>query len=159
MIISYGVYYSTKVSYPHRLLGSQPMCKETTVGTIVVHRDCPAYSICGHKFIQGPAFPCTSADQRWKLPPRVCKKFTQINSPQCVWNFRFPWSGSFPVHHSESSLGGKNYIGFWNPINELLEMMHYLGFWISFPQKFPIHPDHWQASRCVSLARQQMCIT
>ena len=82
--------------------------------------------------------------------PGVCKKFTQINSPQCVWNLRFPWPGSFPVHHSESSLGGKNYIGLWNPINELLEMMHYLCFWISFPQKSPVHPDHWQASRCVS---------
>ena len=37
MIISYWVYYSTKVSYPHGLLVSQPMCKETTVGTILVH--------------------------------------------------------------------------------------------------------------------------
>ena len=37
---SYWVYYSTKVSYPRGLPGSQPMCKETTVGAIVVYRDC-----------------------------------------------------------------------------------------------------------------------
>ena len=108
----YWAYYSTKISHPPELLASQPMCKETIVGAIVVYRDCarPTQSVATNSpKAQHSYVLLQTKDENYH--PGVYKKFTQINSPQCVWNLIFPRLGPFSAHHSESSLGSKRYIG------------------------------------------------